>query len=701
MFRPEFVALRLLGPVGLLSPSKEHSVGGAKARAVLAGLGLRLNQVVPISQLIEDVWGNHPPATARNIVQVYISGIRRALESAGNLLRLNRLANGYRLSGRPDQVDWFLFGLLTERGRASARGGDDPAAANTLAKALSLWTGPPLADLTGTPLRAMFVPAMAAARSATLSDRIEADLALGRPGLIGELTELVDAHPLDERFTRQLMQALHGEGRRADALDRYRAIRPLPAWRGQAARSPDAFVGRHTELADLSELLSGPGLVTLAGPPGVGKSRLAVEVANRMGDAEGLRPFVVRLDAASRPEDVATLVADACGPQPAAVARRPPIDRIKSFILGINTLLVLDNCEHLVSACAQLSEELMRDSDLRILATSTRPLRATGEVVYRLPPLAVPPVDAETVEEVGRADAVSLFCLRTRAIRPDFVLTNEVAPIVAEICRLIEGLPLSIELASGRTQVLSPAELFERLQDQLKMLRSVRRRPADRHDSLASALATAVGLLDADERVLFARLAVFLDSFTFQAAEALAPAELSVIDALQGLVEASLVVADVSSRETQFRMLEPVRQYGRSLLSEAEIADVLDRRTSYLGTLARAAAAGRNGPDRAQWRRRLEVMKQDLLDVLDRTLDAGRLDVALPLAADLWWWSSNAPQAGLDRYRWLLLAAGEGGSALCPTRRRRNRAVPGASGSDALCRGPSGHPTGATTTLGT
>ncbi|MFI5956479.1 BTAD domain-containing putative transcriptional regulator [Cryptosporangium sp. NPDC051539] len=684
---PHSVALRLLGAVGLRTREVEHRLGGRKIRIVLASLGLRLNQTVPVGQLIADVWGEAHPATARNTVQVYLSGIRRALETTGHPFQLDRLPGGYRLSGRPEQVDWLRFELLAGRARTAGRNGEHEAALSTLTEALLLWEGAPLADIFGSPLHTAFAARLDAARLGALSDRFGADLALGTPGLVAELAELVAAHPLDEQFTRHLMHALANDGRPAEALALYAEFRDrLFAERGvepsvrltrryQAILTNDRpdpvavrpvgpvpprvsgdLIGREIEVAQVLGLLTEPGLVTLTGPPGVGKSRLAAEV---MARCTSLHPLVVRLDAVSDAADVGTAVADACGPQPAAVARRSARERIRYSLVGSSALLVLDNCEHVAAECADLWNDLLSDGSLRVLATSTRPLHARGETTVRLSPLAVPPADGVTAAEIGGVDSVALFCARARALRPAFVLTDDLAPAVGEICRLVDGIPLSLELAGSRTQVLSPAELAERLGDQLQMLRSVPRRPDDRHDSLVSAVAAAVAPLDADERTLFARLSVFSDSFTLRAAEAVAPPGAPVIDVLHGLVDASLLVADVSGRESRFRMLESVRQFGRSILSTSETAEANERRAVYLRDLADRAAAGRHGPDRLIWRRRLDGMRQDLRHTLDDTLRAGRLDIALPLVAALGWWWSNTPQTGLEWYRRALSAAGE------------------------------------------
>ncbi|TQS43545.1 BTAD domain-containing putative transcriptional regulator [Cryptosporangium phraense] len=595
------IALRLLGPARLVGArGTEVLVGGAKARAVLAALGLRLNQVVSVESLIGDLWAGEPPPSARNAVQVYVSAVRRGLESAGGPLRLDRVSGGYRLSGRPDSVDWLRFEALTAQARGSARAGDHRAAAELFGQALALWGGPPLADAAGTPLGTAFRARMQTARLLAVGDRFETLLVLGEADRFAdELTELVRAHPADERLAR-LLAARHRAAPIAAVEE------PVPrAEHGPIAAVPrpegrNGFVGREAELSALVAALRAGGLVTLTGPPGVGKSRLAAEAVHRL--AGDLRAVRVR-----------------------------PATAVESSLptLGGRTVLVLDDCDPVADSVAAACETLLGDDpDARILVTTTRPLGLSGEHVQRLGPL---PLD----------DAVELFRARLPAAPAD--------PADLEaVCVALDGLPLSLELAAARGTVLTPAELAERLTDQLALLRP--RRGEGR--SLAVALTEATGRLSADERALFARLALFVDTFPAEAAEAMAR---DALDLLQNLVDASLVTAE----NGRFRLLAPVRQHGRTLLTDRQRRTALDRRADYLADLARTAAAAQRGPDRTRWRDRLDAARPDLDEELDRALRQGRFGFALPVAADLWWWWANRPQAGLDWYRRILRAAAQ------------------------------------------
>ena len=701
MIRSDALALRLLGPVRLVGPTGTRSVSGAKPRAVLAALGLRLDQVVPVETLIEDLWSDRSPATARNTVQVYVSAVRRAVESARSPLRLDRVPGGYRLSGQRDQVDWLRFEALVGQARQRQRAGDPATASGLLRHASALWTGPPLHGLGDSPLGAAFRPRMETARTLALSDRIAADLALaetgagpGLPALISELTELLRADPTDERFAAQLLQALHRSGRRSSALAVYADVRDrlqttlglhpgarlrqayeavladdvrrpaTPAPTGPAvpgrigaarAGTPDAaggLVGRRTELAAATTALADAGLLTLTGPPGVGKSWLAAAVADRLAGA-GVEVARVRLDGITDPAEADRAVADALGS-----SREPAVEVVRYRALAAPVLVVLDHCDHLAGPVAQWCRAVLDgDGDVRVLATTARRLGVDGEIVQRLEPLALPAGEPVSAADALRSDAVALFCARARTVRPEFVLTDESVPDVLRICRAVEGLPLALELAAGRSAVLGLAELADRLDDQLRLLRP--RSGASR--SLEAVLTAATDRLPAEERALFAALSVFVDAVALRAAEAVAPtAATATIDLMQSLVDASLVIADVSATETRFRLLEPVRQHGRSLLTGTARRQALRRRADYLAALAATAAAEQRGADRNRWRERLDVARRDLYQELESALAAGRLTFALPLVADLWWWWSNRPWEGVGWYRRALRAADEG-----------------------------------------
>jgi predicted ATPase/DNA-binding SARP family transcriptional activator len=711
-------ALRLLGGVRWSTARGSATATGGKARAVLAALGLRIGQAVMVDQLIDDVWGECPPATARNTVQVYVSAARRGLQSAGSPLRVESLSGGYCLAGSTEQVDWFLFEALVTQGRVAARGGDHARARKLLADALSLWEGPPLADIGDVPLRAVFAPGMAAARLVALADRFDADLALGDTDVVAELAPLAEANPLDERLAGQLLLAQHRAGRRGDALRHYESLRarfaadvgtrpgtrlralhaaileedpalepappaPEPPDGGAPppAASPgpgDAFVGRRAELARTAELLRGYRLVTLTGPPGVGKSRLAAEVAAAQR-AAGVATWTVGVDGVRDPELLGAAVLAAVGA--GGSAGREPLERLRSHLLGRRALIVLDNGEDLAAECAALAEALLVDRPrLAVLVTSRQPLHSPTEAVLRLDPLPVPPAGAATAAACADVDAVRLFCARVGAVQPGFRLTDATAPAVAQICRALDGLPLAIELAGARMRILTTGDLAARLDDQLGVLTARRPAPGDRHGSLRSALEASLAPLGAPERRCFAGLSVFRGGFTLDAVEALAAGPAGpagpagnpepgppVLDVMHDLVDQSLVVADVSADATRFQLLEAVRQYGAAMLDDADAATTRERHAAYYLGLARTAAAERRGPRRSYWRSRLATERFNLHAALAGALADGRVETALELSALLWWTWTNAPREGVVWYRRVLAAAVRPGSEPLPS----------------------------------
>jgi predicted ATPase/DNA-binding SARP family transcriptional activator len=677
--------LRLLGPVRIDTNPPTRQVSGAKARAVLAALGLRVGQVVTLDQLIEDVWGETPPPTARNAIQVYISALRRTYDLSGRVLGLERVADGYRLRCARGEVDWWLFQELAAQSRRSARDGDLERAAGLLVDALRLWDGPPLADIGSAALAATFAAGMEAARQSALADRIDADLALGRPNLVAELAALVASHPLDERFAVQLMQAHWYAGHRPQALAAYtdlrrRIVAELGLEPGSRARDvqrailddarpatpvpsatvtvqpvidrwPGRFIGRSADLKELTTLLGSGQLVTLTGPPGVGKSRLAAEFARRASlqtDAVAM----VQLDEVGAGTGVAQAVVEALGG--GVPARRDAVEHARGQLLGRAVLLIVDNCERVVSDVAGLVEQLrVGRPGLRILATGRQPLSVRDEVVYRLAPLGIPDETVTDLADMLRSEAVRLFCERARERRPTFEPSAENAPAIAAICRATEGLPLAIELASARTAVLSSQELAALLAHRPDLLSG--------RDSLGAAIAASCDRLTAAERTVFARLSCFRAGFTLPAAEAVAftavPTAGFLLDSVQRLVDESLLTAELSDAETRFRILEPLRRYGRQLLDEATAADVLQRHARYYADLVCTAAGERRGPRRQYWRHRLDTERPNLEAAIEWALRHGDTRIAVGLVADLWWVWVNTPRAGIGWYRRVIAAA--------------------------------------------
>jgi non-specific serine/threonine protein kinase len=382
-------------------------------------------------------------------------------------------------------------------------------------------------------------------------------------------------------------------------------LTPLP-------RHLTRFIGREWELAEIRRALERHRLVTLTGGGGSGKTRLAAEIAGRAADS--LAEGVVWVDLAplSDPALVARHVCAAMGYGESL--ERSPLDTLIDMIRPTAPLIVLDNCEHLVAECASLVHSLLRECPgLRVLATSREALGVDGEVAWIVPPLSLPAsADPPTAEGTTHSEAVQLFVGRAQAVQPGFVLTNSNAPAVAQICLQLAGLPLAIELAAARLNVLSVEQIAKRLDDVFGLLTTRSRTAPPRHRTLRDAIDWSYELLDEEERRLFRRLAVFVGGFTLDAAEGVCASEdiveSDVLDLVSALVDKSLVRAEALQDEARFSLLEPVRQYAWEKLAEAGEAEKWRaRHFDYFLALAEGAEPHvRGGTRGTEWMVRLE-----------------------------------------------------------------------------------------------
>jgi predicted ATPase len=323
-----------------------------------------------------------------------------------------------------------------------------------------------------------------------------------------------------------------------------------------------SFVGRQRELGEIGQALGRTRLLTLTGPGGAGKTRLAYEVASRLADSYPDGVHVVELASLSRPELVPQAVASVLdvplsqtGAAEVALARQLAERRL---------LIVLDNCEHLLDACARLAAALLRTCpDVVVLATSREPLRVGGEVTWRTPSLALPDLQAlPPLARLAELESIRLFVERACDAAPWFVLDATTAPAVAEICVRLDGMPLALELAAARTSALAPAQIASRLDDALRVLGRGSRTAVTRQQTLQATLAWSHDLLEQDERALFRRLAVFAGSMSLEAVEHVCGGDgLDVVDLLSRLVDKSLVQADQADGTVRYRLLETIRQF--------------------------------------------------------------------------------------------------------------------------------------------
>jgi predicted ATPase/DNA-binding SARP family transcriptional activator len=659
------LAFQVLGPLEAVADDRRLALGPPQQRAVLAALVLRAGHVVGADALVDAVWAGRPPASAGNLVQGYITRLRGLLEPQrrqGGVPRvLVTRPPGYLLAVTPDQVDARRFERLVEAARPAwpARPGE---VATQLREALRLWRGPVLADLADFDVGRAERVRLEKLRRAVLDERIDADLALGRHAeLVAELEALVAEDPLRERTWGQLMVALYGAGRQADALRAYEAARrnvtkelgldlgpelqtlerailrqdpvlqpsrrPLPSARTHNLPvALTGFVGRERELTEVRQLVRERRLVTLTGAGGSGKTRLALQAAAAMVDDFDDRVWLVDLASVTDPALVTAAVAAVLGVRDES--GRGWIDAVCEYLRRAHALIVLDNCEHVLGPCADLVDALLGAcAGVRVLATSREALALPGEVGWPVPPLA-------------EAEAVRLFADRA----PEgFVLSAQTAPVVAQICGRLDGMPLAIELAAALARALSVHEIVGRLDDRFRLLGQPHRGAPVRHRTLRAVVDWSYALLREPERVLFARLSVFAGGFDLAAAEAVGETGDDTVSLLARLVDKSLVLREEGGGGlVRYRLVETLRQYGYERLQERGEADLVCRRhAAYYAGLAEQAAPALflgpdNGPAATAWLDRLDEERANLNTAVTWAFNAGHAALGVAIVQAVW-----------------------------------------------------------------
>lgn len=654
------VDFRVLGPVEVVRDGVSV-VLGPKPRAVLAFLVLNAGLPVSATRISEELWGDDPPPTARSSLHVHLSKLRKVLAS-----RLRTTPAGYVLEAGPAEVDALRFEQAVEVVRR--RDDDTGTTSDTLRAALAMWRGPAFEGIDQGPAIMAAVARLEELRLTTTEDRVDADLALGRhEQLVAELQGLVETHPTRERLAGQLMLALHRSHRSADALRVYgqlcssldetlgvdpgddlsalaRAIRrgdPTLVRPGPAGLPlpTTSFVGREVELAEVEDLLGRERLLTLVGPGGSGKSRLALELARVAAPDHPGGVFLVGLGGLAPADSVTRAVAGTIDARERP--GEPLLPTIAERFRHGSALLLLDDCDHLATQCAGLGASLLEAvPGLRILATSREPLGVSGEMVYRVQGLGLPASDARPAEQL-RSDAVRLLAERMAAARPGARLQEDDATDAAAVCSHLDGLPLAIELVAARVRSISLHELAEHVGHHLDLVGG-RRAGHERHRTMRAAIDWSHQLLDEPERMLFRRLAVFASGFGSAAAEALAavdPPAGPAVTILAQLVDRSLVeVTQRPGEAARYRLLEVVRQYAAWCLVEAgEEAAVRAAHGAWFAQLA-SGAAGWGGDQQQAWVHRIERDLDNLRAALGWFLgDGWAPEKAIQMLVDMFW----------------------------------------------------------------
>ncbi|MGW7537203.1 BTAD domain-containing putative transcriptional regulator [Amycolatopsis sp. NPDC054798] len=648
--------------IGLLGPLEVRNddgaaveIAGARLRTLLSALALESGRVVSAGRLVDAVWGTRPPATA-NALQALVSRLRRA----GT--RLDSTPSGYRLPEAT--VDAARFEELV----TAARMAPDEKRVVLLREALNLWRGPALGDVSDAQFFRGHVARLNELRLSAAEDYAEAALRMGHGAeLAEELSELLTEHPLRERLAAALMLSLQAAGRPAEALQVFARIRMAladelgtdPAPELSAAHTKilretvagqdvartnlraglTSFVGRDADVARVAKMVGEYRLTTLTGPGGAGKTRLATETGRQLLTGRS-GVWFAELAPIATGADVPQAVLDALGLREqmytGTLASGTPRERAARALRDRDAVLVLDNCEHVVEAAAELAEHLLGECPrLRVLATSREPLAVTGEALWPVEPLTLPAESATPVEAMSCA-SVRLLADRAAAVRPGFTVDGSTVDDVVRICRALDGMPLAVELAAARLRSMTVSQLAARLDDRFRLLTAGSRTALPRHRTLRAVVDWSWDLLEPDERHLLRRLSVFSGGATAEAAEAVCA---GTSELLSALVDKSLLTVS-EDPEPRYRMLETIKAYGLEQLTVADEREEL--RQAHAEWFARFAETGDKYLRRAEqieWLARFAAEHGNLISAARGAIAAGDATTSLRLVTSCaWFW---------------------------------------------------------------
>ena len=679
---PRTWSFAVLGPLQVTGPDGPVAMTGKRERVVLSLLVASVDEAVSRERLAEALWGERPPPSSVQVIHNVVSGLRRVL---GRDVIETR-PGGYVLRVEPDAVDIRRFDRLLREGRRHAEAEDWQRAARALAEAAALWRGAPLDEIADRWNGLGDVARLTEEQRCVFEELAEAQLGCGRHReWVAPLEAMVLDEPLREHRWSMLMLALHRSGRHADALRAYQRARsalaevglePRPALvslerelsghlgqvpgrdvsgvrgvrRGNLPRPLTRLVGRADEVQHhIRDVGTGP-LVTLTGAGGVGKTRLALEIAEAMVDRFPDGTWLIELAPVATADAVLGAVASTL-----SVRQKPGMamdESIVDWLAGRQVLLLVDNCEHVLDGVAPLVGHITRRCEtVTVLATSREPMGIPGERVHIVPPLA------------ASSAGVELFCERASAADGSFRATDDDRMVISSICSRLDGMPLAIEIAAARIRSSTPQEILRRIDDRFRLLRSARHSRESRHHTLQAAVDWSYQLLDEDERRVFDRASTFAGGFDLDAATALcsdvtsAPA---VVEVLDSLVDKSMLLGSRSDAGLRYGMLETLRDYGQARLdTRGARAGVRDRHLEHYLGVARAAEELWTSPRQLDAHRVYDAEWENFRRAHSWALTGGRLAEAHALVA------ATAPHAMSrlihEHGAWALRALAAGG----------------------------------------
>ena len=499
--------------------------------------------------------------------------------------------------------------------------------------------------------------------------------------LRGQLPKDVSLLDLGEHKFKDILQPVYAFQVLAPELQKeFPALSVLDVLPNNLPVQLTSFIGREHELNEARQSLSNTRLLTLTGPGGTGKTRLSLQIAQEVLPEFTNGVWLVELAPLTDPTLIPQTIASVFALREAPYI--PLIDILTNYLRAKQLLLILDNCEHLISACAKLSADLLHVCPrLKIIASSREALGISGEMVYRVPSLSLPDPSPVTREAIVDYESVQLFEERAIAVQSHFALTDSNASAVTQICRRLDGIPLALELAAACVTVFSPEEIVSRLDDRFRLLTGGSRAALERHQTLRALIDWSYDLLSDEERILFRQLSIFTGGWTFEAAEAICP-DLDVLNLLTQLVNKSLVMVDPGAHEggTRYRLPETIRQYARDKLLEAgESEQIRDRHLDFFLGFAERAEPKLRSAAQIKWLDRVETEYDNLRTALGWSLESSKSDLALELASALsYFWELRGMSEG---YKWLddaLALAERQQSGTVEQTARRARALYGA-----------------------